>query len=152
MTGKKARAFGKQRTENPYLKRKGIKDALLVEALAIQDGETLKLVFESVSSPWKQGVWLMTDAGIVIDGEHSKSVRLWFKESDPEVLLTCNTTDGVLTLYNVWDSGRGLGSESQSETSGMLVEEASRGFRYRCNDIAQNPDFSKLVFRIERLR
>jgi len=46
----------------------------------------------------------------------------------------------------VWDSGRGLGMESQSATSGMLREDVQGGFRYRCNAIGRDPAFDSLVF------
>ena len=59
-------------------------------------------------------------------------------------------TSGSLVLYNIWDSGRGHRPfESQSHTSGMLVETLPDGSRrYSCNDIGLEPDFSRLVFRV----
>ena len=144
--------FGKARVLNPYFKKKGKKDVFLIEAQPIKDQERLFVVFESVSSPWKQGVWLMTDKGIVIAGQHCKSVTLWQQTAPTEVECLCHTKDGILTLYNIWDSGRGLGLESQSMTSGFLVEDLPNGTRYRCNDIGTDPDFSKLVIQVITVR
>lgn len=61
---------------------------------------------------------------------------------------------GSMIFYNVWDSGRGLGPfESQSNTSGMIRENLPlNGYRYRCNDIGQDPKFEKLIFRVAALR
>ena len=55
-------------------------------------------------------------------------------------------TDGWLRLYNIWDSGRGLGPfESQSYTSGMLVTRQGDWLRYGCADI-DAPQFDRLTF------
>jgi hypothetical protein len=60
------------------------------------------------------------------------------------------TEDGLLRLYNIWDSGRGHRRESQSETSGMLNEVRNDGtVIYRSSDIGVRPRFDKLVFRVE---
>jgi len=67
----------------------------------------------------------------------------------PAVEIACLETDGLIRIYNIWQSGRRPGVESQSQTSGMLVDLLPDGSRrYRCNDIGFDPDFSKLVFRI----
>ena len=55
--------------------------------------------------------------------------------------------DGKLRHYSLWDSGRGISDhESQSATSGMVVDTTADGARrYRCNDIGYDPAFDKLV-------
>jgi hypothetical protein len=107
----------------------------------------LTLTFESKDSPWRQGVWLKTDAFLVVNQQQCPSVQLWQDAAPNEVLIECHTQNGWLHVYNIWDRGRG--SESQSWTSGMLVEDLLNGRRYRCNDIGFETDFTELVFRIE---
>jgi len=118
----------------------------------VNDGELLRLTFESVNSTWRQGVWLKTDDHLVVNQHQCPSLELWQDTAPREVLIECHTKNGRLHLYNTWDSGRGLGMESQSWSSGMLVDELPNGGkRYCCNDIGLDTSFSKLIFRIERV-
>lgn len=48
-------------------------NVVLIDVFPIKDGESSCLVFESVCSPWKQGIWLMTDKSISLAGEYGKS-------------------------------------------------------------------------------
>ena len=57
-------------------------------------------------------------------------------------------TDGLLRIYNIWLSGRFPGHESQSATSGCVVDEVEGDRIYRCNDIRQDAAFDKLVLRL----
>jgi hypothetical protein len=78
-------------------------------------------------------------------------VVLWADTAPDGLRLTVReTSDGLLHLYNVWDSGRGRGIESQAATSGMLREDTPSGWRYRCTDIAPEPTFDASTFRLER--
>ena len=122
-------------------------DVILWDVFPVIDGSEINLVFESKNPEWMQGVWLMCDGGIVINNRESESIEIWFDHSPQEVTFTCNTDNGLLSIYNIWD--RGLGSNSQSHSSGMLVENVLNGRRYFCNDIGFETEFDKLVFRIE---
>jgi hypothetical protein len=124
-------------------------DVIRWDILPVRDGEKLKLIFESKNSDWEQGARLATDLGITGEGWAGKGVRLWYNHSPHELTFTCHTQDGLLSVYNIWD--RGKGPESQKHSSGMLVEELPDGRRYRCNDIGFATEFDKLVFRIKRL-
>ncbi len=54
---------------------------------------------------------------------------------------------GTAVIYNIWDSGEG--KESQSYTSGMMIDTSVAGVRrYSCNDIGSEPDFSNLIFEL----
>jgi hypothetical protein len=133
---------------NSAFKERGRADVVKIEIFPVHDGDFLKLTFESANSPWRQGVWLMTDGHLVVNQQHSPSVNLWRHAAPDEVLIECHTQNGCLHLYNIWDKGNGR--ESQSWTAGMLVEELPNGRRYRRNDIGFNTSFDKLVFRMER--
>ena len=124
-------------------------DVVLWDVLPVRDGEKLKLISESKNSVWEQGVRLACDIAVVGDDWTGKGVRLWYGHSPREVVFACCTEDGLLSIYNVWD--RGKGPASQKHSSGMLVEKLLNGRRYRCNDIGFDTQFDKLVFRIERL-
>lgn len=142
---------GKQRIYNSTWREKGWPDVVMWDIFPVRNEETLRLVFESQNSIWRQGVWLKTDSGVIIGRTHCPSAVLWMDTAPTEVYFTCFTSDGFLSIYNKWDSKRGLGSESQSISSGMLIEELGKGRRYKCNDIGFNTIFDKIVFRIERV-
>ena len=121
---------------------------VLWDVFPIVDGEKLAVIFESKNSDWSQGVWLMSDQGLKIDGIRNKSIVLWYEMAPEQIEVICFTKNGLLSVYNVWD--RGEGKNSQSHSSGMLVEELLNGRRYKCNDIGFDTNFDKLIFRVER--
>lgn len=124
-------------------------DVVKIEVLPISAGDVVVVRFLGGLSTWRQGVLLATEGLLAVEGEVSPQVVLWTDTAPDEVSVTAMQTDGLLRLYNVWDSGRGLGPfESQSATSGMLVS----GGTYRCSDIASDPAFDRLSFSIEILQ
>lgn len=138
-----------ERIMSDAFKERGQSNIVMIDVFPIRDGDMLKLVFEDVRSPWRQGVWLKTDRGLLINHELCGSALIWYDTAPREVLIECRTENRCLHLYNVWD--RGEGSDSQAWSSGMLVEELPHGRRYRCNDIGFDTKFDKLIFRIEKL-
>lgn len=136
------------RAYNSAFAEQGIDGVVMIESFPIYDGERLRLVFESVDSPNRQGVWMMTKGKLVINGQHSAGMDIWQDTAPTEVPIECHTESGVLLLYNIYES-QGKRS-SQAWTSGMLVEDLPHGRRYRCNDFGLETNFDKLVFRIER--
>ena len=120
-----------------------------LDVLPISDGQLIRLTFESGASPWRQGVRVATEGTLLANDVTAPQLDLWRDTAPPAVEIACEASDGLLRIYNIWQSGRRPGVESQSHTSGMLVEDLPDGSRrYKCNDIGFNPDFSKLVFRI----
>ncbi len=143
--------IGKRRLYSPgWAEEGGRRDVILWEVIDVQDGEVVTLIFESKKSPYRQGVWLYTDRGIVIEGELCPSLELWSDTAPRRVPLECHTSTGKLSFYNIWDPGSC--PSSQCHSSGMLVTELPNGRRYRCNDIGFDGKFDQLVFRIERSR
>ena len=124
--------------------------AVKIEAIEVRSGQTVSLTIESANSPWRQGVWLATQGELSVAGTTSPQFVLWSDTSPSHIEIEVRTTDGLLRIYNVWDSGRHLGPfESQSATSGMVVETMPDGSsRYSCNDIGTDANFQKLVFRL----
>lgn len=138
------------RVMNSAFAERAREDVVKIDVFPVEDGDLLRLTFDSVSSPWRQGVWLKTDGYLVVNEQQCEGAVLWQDTAPSEVLIECHTENGVMHLYNIWDAGRGRASQSWS--SGMLVETLPNGRRYRCNDIGFETDFSKLVFRIEVAR
>ena len=138
------------RAINPDVRGPNGEDAVMIESLDVVPGQTVTLEFEQVGPRWRQGVFLGTAGTLHVGDTKSPSVVLWSDASPSQVAIDIEDSDGRLVLYNVWDSGRGRGRfESQSATSGMLVEELGNGsFRYACTDIGVEPDFSRIVFRV----
>jgi hypothetical protein len=126
----------------------GRDDVIRWEIIEVEDGERLRLTFESKNSEFMQGIWLWCDKGISINDDMQPSVYLWYSEQPDYWEFTCHSDNGFLSFYNVWD--RGLGPNSQGHTSGMLKEDLPHGKRYHCNDSGFETAFDKLVFRIER--
>jgi hypothetical protein len=120
------------------------------DVLPVHDREKMSVIFEYVSSPFRQGVFLMSDGGIEIDGETYPQVTLWADTAPGHVDFICHTETGRLHIYNVWDEGRGR--ESQTWRSGMRVEAIDDGFCYKCTDAGPEINFDALSFRLVRSR
>jgi hypothetical protein len=94
-------------------------------------------------------VRFVTDGVLRVAGVEAPQLDIWTDTAPSAVEVECVATDGLLRFYNIWQSGRRPGVESRSATSGMLVENLGDGWRrYSCNDIALQPDFEQLIFRI----
>ena len=139
--------IGKERMYNPNFG--GRNDVVGWDVQKITDGQNIKVTFISVNSPWRQGIRLATDKGIEVAGQVYPGVLLWHDNSPKEVICKCFTKDGNLSIYNIWNEGRYW--ESQSDFSGMLLEEKGNVITYHCNDVGLETNFDKLVFSIEKL-
>lgn len=118
-----------------------------IESIPLLAGQTVRLVFEQVRSPRRQGIWLATEGSLRVSETSSSQLFLWADTAPPEVEIQCESSDGLLRFYNIWDAGRGR--RSLSPTSGMALEDLGDGWlRYSCNDTGPDRDFTKLVFRI----
>ena len=124
------------------------REVLLIDTVLCSAGDRFLLTFESVDPRWRQGVLLAVEGELALEDVTSSQVVLWRDTAPDQVHLEVrSTSDGLLRLYNVWDSGRGLGPwESQSHTSGMIREGITRGQRYHCSDINPAPLFDAVVF------
>lgn len=133
---------------NSHFAKAGRPDVVMIDAFPISSGDVLRLTFESAITTPKQGVFLLGDGPLTVNGQSSPGISLWYDSAPREVLIQCPPQGGVLHVYNTWDSGQG--QRSQSYTSGMLIEEIAGGRRYRCNHIGLEPTFDSLVFSITR--
>lgn len=137
------------RVYSKAFQERGRDDVVKIEVFPVQESEQLKLTFESQKAPGAQGVWMCIDGDLEIPAGRHASADFWYGGGPDEIPITCHTKSGCLHLYNIYDRGRGR--DSQSWSSGMLVEDIPSGRRYRCNDVGFDTDFSRLVFRLERI-
>jgi hypothetical protein len=108
----------------------------------VRDGERLRVRIESRNSAMRQGVRLTSDFGIVAHGSRRMTIDLW-----TDARIECRTRDGRLIIHNVWEAASGL-----SVASAMIVDRfGDRARRYRCNNLALDAAFDRLVFVVERL-
>jgi hypothetical protein len=140
--------IGKERIFNKEFAKRGVAGVIAWDIFPVINRELIFVVFEHANSSWRQGIWLKTDLGIETNNELCPSVVLWFDTAPREISCRCLTNDNCLSIYNVWDKGKGR--ESQAWSAGMLVEEVPNGRRYKCNDVGFETQFDKLVVRIER--
>jgi hypothetical protein len=109
----------------------------------------IRVIFESVNSKWRQGISLSTDKGIKVKGKFFKRGFGIWRDTAPDVTeCICYSKNGVLRVWNVWDTGDGV-VESRHYGAAMIVEQLPNGRRYRCNDGYPDDDFDDLIFRIE---
>lgn len=126
------------------------RDVLLLDAVPITPGQCVRVAFVDRNGAWRQGVLLTTDGRLVAGGASSPTLVLWSDTAPPSTEVCVSESDGLLRIYNVWDSGRGLGGfESQKATSGMIRTSGPGFYRYECNDVGIPPTFDKLVFTVE---
>jgi|ERR1700674_5846208 hypothetical protein len=125
---------------------------VMLDVIPVRPGETLRITFKSQTGDWRQGIWMGVDGQLSVGGHRADQVEIWTDTAPPSFdVEVLRSTDGLLRLYNIWDSGRGRRRESQSATSGMLKETNHGSTTYRCNDVGSQPAFDKLVFEVERL-
>jgi len=130
----------------------GRNDVIRWDVLEIKKEQDLRVTIISTNSKYKQGIRIAIDAGegyVEVNGQKSKGIQLW-QDTAPEIVeLKCSASEGLLSVYNIWDMGRG--NESQSHTSGMLIEKDGEKIIYKCNDFGHETNFDKIVFSIEKL-
>jgi len=123
---------------------------VLVESLDVAAGHRVTFSVISVGERWRQGLFIATEGAVRIGDEERDQWIVWTDSAPPQIDVEIVKTDGKLVFYNIWDSGRSKGRESQSHTSGMYLEVHDDGVRrYACNDIGFDPDFTSLVFDVE---
>lgn len=129
---------------------KDIGNVVLWDVIKVPSGANLKIKFISKNSPIKQGFRIAIDQGdgyIEINGIKNKSMEIWEGTAPGEFDCKCTTDSGLISIYNIFDE-RGY-TESQTHSSGMLIEKNDTTIIYRCNDHGFDTNFDKLVFSIK---
>jgi hypothetical protein len=121
------------------------------EVIGVSDGDRITVRFIGKSGNWRQGIWIGVAGALEIHGTRADQFEIWADTAPPEFTVdVVRAEDGLMRLYNIWDSGRGRRRESQSATSGMLKEVVGHRTRYRAHDIGFEPAFDRLIFELER--
>lgn len=145
--------IGKERLYNTAFKDVG--EVVLWEVLTIDKEQEFNLEFISTNSEYKQGIRLAIDVGegyIEINNIKAKEMYLWEDTSPKKVHVKCVSSEGKLSIYNVFDRGQERGGKrSLTDFSGMITEEYENSIIYKCNDAGFESDFDKLIFKIELL-
>ncbi|XRG77762.1 hypothetical protein V5E38_18325 [Rossellomorea sp. GAMAL-10_SWC] len=144
--------FGIERIYSKSFSEKGMSNVIKWEVQPIKDQQLIKIKFISKGSFHRQGIWLRTDMGIEIPAlseEIYLSINLWEDTSPKDIICKCHSKNGYLSFYNIWDKGNGR--QSQSYSSGMIVDEQEGKIIYKCNDLGFETNFDDLVFLIEKL-
>lgn len=150
MKGELAMQLGKEKIFNKSFE--GRNDVIKWDVIEIKNEQLLEIRFISKNSKIRQGIRLAIDAGdgyIEINGISNKGVELWEDTAPKEFICKCCSSEGLLSVYNIWDKGKGR--QSQLLTSGMLVEEDGDTYTYQCNDYGYETNFDKLIFSIAKL-
>ena len=87
-------------------------DVILWEVLKIKTIQKLRFKFISTNSIHRQGFRIAIDAGdgeITINGTCSKAFDLWEDTCPNEVVITCNSSEGFLSIYNIFEKLEGWG-------------------------------------------
>jgi len=74
---------GEGRIYNPAFDAK--LEVVLWDVFPIVDGKIITVTFESKNSDWSQGIWLMSDRGLEIDGIRNKSFVLWYETAPKQI-------------------------------------------------------------------
>ena len=121
----------------------------MVDHVPIKDGQQIRIIFESVNSDWKQGIYLSTDGEFQVNGQVIKNaVVLWQNTAPREVAICVKSKKGECLVKNVWDVGDGV-MHSWHNGAAMIVEKFEAKRLYRCNDGRADDDFDDLVVWLE---
>ena len=120
---------------------------------SIKPGDVVRVRIIQQRCKWRQGIRLSTDGGLSDDEEcsNSNAVILWADERKTHKIRVTDT-EGILWVYNVWDTGLGAGPfESLSDTSCMRVTnpDSDATVRYECSAFGIPPDFGSLIFELK---
>lgn len=150
MTDRKTATIPASRTFNQALADAAGEEVVKFEVLDVTPGAHVTVTFVSAGSPWRQGVWIGTEGAFLVDGRNASQLELWMGAEGETVEFDVEETDGVLRLYNIWDSGRGIKPyERLAFTTGMVRRDAGdHAIEYRCHNLGHEPVFDDLVFTI----
>ena len=121
----------------------------MVDKVSIGDGADVRIRFELISAKWKQGINLTTNGHFVVNGDRfDKSIVLWQDTAPVTSEFRVNSSDGLLSVKNVWDMGDGV-MQSWRGGGAMMVEGDAESRRDLCNDGEFDDDFDDLIFTLE---
>ncbi len=128
-----------------------------------RQGLVMALVHQDKKAGWQPGAAEGVSGQFIINGKNvdgSNGVAIWHDEAPSVVEFEVAGGPSTICVYNAWQSttrvaipgttGRPI-VDSGHNGAAMIVEELSKGRRYRCNDGKPDDDFDDIVFRLERV-
>lgn len=154
--GRRRGAMPTARWLSKFLTEREGREIVHLETLPITAGQVVRLRFVSAASPYRAGVWLGTEGVMRLHDfpdEPDDQFAIWMDTAPPVVELTVDETDGLLRVYNIFDSGKGIQPyERLTMTSGMLrVDKPDGVIEFRCIDRGRDASFDRLVFELTLL-
>lgn len=143
-------AVGKERLYNKNFGKD--KNIILWDVQNIENGQPIKIRFLKNNTKYRQGIRIAVDDGegeLEINGLKGRAMELWDDNTPNEIVCVCFSKEGKISVYNIWNE-RGY-PESQSDSSGMVLEEKGNTLIYKCNDFGFELTFDKLIFSIEKM-
>ena len=141
--------IGQKRLYSSAYAERGRPDVIFWEAIPIVNNQVVRIMILSTNSPRRQGIWFFTDNGFQIDGSHYKTATLWADLFSAPFDLQCQTRNGFLSFYNVFQDKQNVCSQMYS--MGMIATVLANGSQYNCNDVGFDKPFDALVFRLSIL-
>ncbi|KAB2929641.1 MAG: hypothetical protein F9K24_19235 [Leptonema illini] len=143
-------AVGKERLYNKNFGKD--KNIILWDVQNIENGQPIKIRFLKNNTNYRQGIRIAVDDGegeLEINGLKGRVMELWDDNTPNEIVCVCKAQEGKISVYNIWNE-RGY-PESQSDSSGMVLEEKGNTLIYKCNDFGFESTFDKIIFSIEKM-
>lgn len=147
--------FGKKRIVNTCFDNTST-EIIKWEVLPVNNGQHIKVRFLKANPENRQGIVAAIYAGdgtLSVNGVTGRFFELWADECPPEFEIVCNSAEGFLSVYNIFEENSWSGKRkvSQMDFSGMILEKNGNKYKYCCNNAKLNQDFDKLIFEIELL-
>lgn len=155
MNKKLPESFGKKRIINTCFDN-ATTEIIKREVLPVNHEQHIKVRFLKADSENRQGIVAAIYASegmLSVNGVTGRVFELWADECPPEFEIVCNSDEGFLSIYNIFEenSWSGKRTVSQMDFSGMILEQKGNVYKYSCNNARLNQDFDKLIFELELL-
>jgi hypothetical protein len=109
----------------------------------------IRITFISTDSPWKQGIGLKTAGNFEVNNKSIfNNIVLWEDTAPKELEIIVKSKNGMLFIYNVWDTGDG--TMHYGHNGGAMYVENALGVKvYNCNDGYPDDDLNDLIFTVQ---
>lgn len=126
---------------------------VLFDLFDLRSHDRIILKFQSVDSPWKQGVSLRCRSGgeLYVNGVRLTHMVCWHDLSRTECEISIIGEPKYIEVKNVWDSGNGV-IDSWHNGAAMYIEDIDHGKKYYCNDGFADDDLNDLIFTLQLAR
>ena len=144
--------MGKERIINEEFLKFGYRNVVKWDVVEVKKNQKMCVRIISTNSKYLQGIRLAIDTGeglLTVNDIKSKGIQLWEDTCPLEANLECTSSEGKMSVYNIFNISQGIGGvRSQTDSCGMLIEREGYKIVYRCNDAGFQTNFDKLVFEI----